>query len=210
LASLNKHFRGAALDDELFELIQKPSVRARLRRVLIETHFSAPAQELVYDQGRINKEAYHYGRQLIESVTEGAPTSTRQVEGQVREKGFRQAVAVYAYQHQCAFCDIKICTPNNYSVIEAAHIVPWSVSQDDDPRNGLGLCRLCHWIFDNGLITVSIDYKLIFSYALRISDNILKHIDQLEGTFITLPCDEVLNPDVEKLKWHHKKKFIKE
>ncbi|MCB8986015.1 MAG: HNH endonuclease [Ardenticatenaceae bacterium] len=26
----------------------------------------------------------------------------------------------------------------------AAHIIPWSESHNDDPRNGLALCHLCH------------------------------------------------------------------
>ena len=33
-------------------------------------------------------------------------------------------------------------------------LISWSESRDDRPTNGLALCRLCHWSFDEGLMSV--------------------------------------------------------
>jgi putative restriction endonuclease len=41
--------------------------------------------------------------------------------------------------------------------------VPWSISHDDDLHNGMALCRLCHWTFDQGLLGVSSKYLLLLS-----------------------------------------------
>jgi putative restriction endonuclease len=57
-----------------------------------------------------------------------------------------------AYDHRCALFDIRILTPEGHTAADAAHIVPWSASQNDDPGNGMALCRLCHWTFDEGLL----------------------------------------------------------
>lgn len=60
-----------------------------------------------------------------------------------RDQGFRKAV-VKAYDHRCAFCGIRIRTPDGHTVVDGAHIIPWSVSKNDAPQNGLSLCKLCH------------------------------------------------------------------
>ena len=43
-------------------------------------------------------------------------------------------------------------TIDGHTAVDAAHIIPWSISHNDDPRNGLALCKLCHWSFDEGLL----------------------------------------------------------
>ncbi len=40
------------------------------------------------------------------------------------------------------------------NLVQAAHIVPWARSRDDDPRNGLALTPDAHWTFDRGLWAV--------------------------------------------------------
>ncbi|UCC54968.1 MAG: HNH endonuclease [Anaerolineaceae bacterium] len=57
--------------------------------------------------------------------------------------------------------------PEGQPVVEAAHIIPWRISHNDDPRNGLALCRLCHWTFDEGMLAVSSDYLVNASPRLR-------------------------------------------
>ena len=42
----------------------------------------------------------------------------------------------------------------------AAHIIPWRYSHNDDPRNGLALCYLCHWTFDEGLVILTDRYQV--------------------------------------------------
>ncbi len=46
-------------------------------------------------------------------------------------------------------------TPVNPSPgVDAAHILPWREYELDDVCNGLCLCKLHHWAFDEGLIRI--------------------------------------------------------
>ena len=58
----------------------------------------------------------------------------------------------------------------------AAHIVPWSQSHDDLPTNGMCLCRLCHWSFDEGLMSVGSQYEVLVSDRVRIDSNMPGHV----------------------------------
>ena len=49
-------------------------------------------------------------------------------------------------------------TPEGHTAVDAAHIVPWRVRHDDRVGNGLALCWLCHWAFDEELLGVSGKY----------------------------------------------------
>ncbi|MFO7461431.1 MAG: HNH endonuclease [Desulfatiglandales bacterium] len=80
----------------------------------------------------------------------------------IRDQGFRKAI-VTIYDHRCALCGIRMLTPDGHTVVEAAHIKPWSESHDDKPTNGLSLCRLCHWSFDEGLMSVGAKYEVLVS-----------------------------------------------
>jgi hypothetical protein len=80
----------------------------------------------------------------------------------IRDQGFRKAI-VAIYDHRCALCGIRMLTPDGHTVVEAAHIKPWSESYDDRPANGLSLCRLCHWPFDEGLMSVGVKYEVLGS-----------------------------------------------
>ena len=53
------------------------------------------------------------------------------------------------YGVACAACGLALDT-----LIEAAHLKPWSKNGTDDPRNGLPLCRNHHVTFDKGLLGI--------------------------------------------------------
>jgi hypothetical protein len=70
---------------------------------------------------------------------------------------------VRIYDHRCAFWGLRWLTSDGRTVVDAAHIVPWSIIHDDDLLKGMALCRLCHWTFDQGLLGVSSKYLLLLS-----------------------------------------------
>ncbi|MCB0022584.1 MAG: HNH endonuclease [Caldilinea sp.] len=123
-----------------------------------------------------------------------------------RYQGFRRAV-VSAYDHRCAFCGIRMFTSDGHTVVEAAHIIPWAVAHNDDPRNGLALCRLCHWAFDEGLLGVSAAYTLLAAAQLSLAPNLPGHLAPLQGRAIFLPVEEPLHPDLAALAWHRRKRM---
>ena len=87
--------------------------------------------------------------------------------------------------------------------------MPWSRSHNDDPRNGMALCGLHHWTFDQGLIAV--DER----YAVLISPNVDPHditapLRQLERQLIERPADTFLWPAKDALRWHRRHIFRSE
>ena len=78
----------------------------------------------------------------------------------------------------------------------------WSEAQDDRPANGMALCRMCHWTFDEGLLGVSQVYEVIASRQLNTLDNLPGYLTNLEGRGIVGPDRKPLWPDTESLQWH--------
>ena len=89
-----------------------------------------------------------------------------------------------------------------HTAVAAAHIVPWSISHNDDPRNGMAFCRLCHWTFDEGLLAVSIEYVVQASPSLRAEHNLPAHLAALDDRGMLTPTDMDYWPAAESLQWH--------
>ena len=194
---------GARLDEDLFQLLQEEQTRNVLRAVLIEGYFDEELQPKLAAQGIINQQAYQYSRQLLSQVKQ-KKTKERPVEGYQaasRDQGFRRAIT-RVYDHRCALCGIRMLTPEGHTVVDAAHIIPWRISHDDDPRNGLALCRICHWTFDEGMLAVSADYMVNASPRLRADGNLPAHLAALDGRGMMRPADADYWPAAESLSWH--------
>jgi putative restriction endonuclease len=205
LSRLREEVLGARLDDDLYDLMRSGESRDRLRSVLIETYFSPEMRRPIVDQGAINRGAFFYSEELLRRPEDSRVEETLPVEEAyrpaVRDQGFRRAV-VTAYLHRCALCGIRVRTLDGRTAVAAAHIVPWSVTHDDRPANGMALCRMCHWTFDEGLLGVSQVYEVIASRQLNTLDNLPGYLTNLEGRGIVGPTRKPLWPDTESLRWH--------
>jgi len=121
-----------------------------------------------------------------------------------RDQGFRRAI-VTIYDHRCSLCGIRMLTPDGHTVVDAAHIVPWCESHDDRPTNGMALCKLCHWSFDEGLMSVGIKYEVLVSKTVIINQNYPGHILTLSNRDIIKPENLEFWPDQDNLKQHRVK-----
>ncbi len=116
-----------------------------------------------------------------------------------RDAKFRPAV-LRAYRYKCAVCTCAL------KLVDAAHIVPVSYPQStDEVTNGLALCRLHHGAYDNGLLGVCSDYRIITNpahernlAALRL-DMGLNAFKCALPTAISVPTTIEARPDPEKL-----------
>jgi putative restriction endonuclease len=158
LVRLREEVIGACLDDDLYDLILSKVHRDRLRSVLIETYFSLQTRRVLIEQSAVNLGAFAYSEELLKHPEDPRVQETLPIEEAyrpaVRDQGFRRAV-VSAYLHRCALCGLRVRTLDGRTAVAAAHIVPWSETHDDRPANGMALCRMCHWTFDEGLLGVS-------------------------------------------------------
>jgi putative restriction endonuclease len=196
---------GAKFDEELFEYLKIKGNRDILRSILIEKYFAPEARPLLFDQTELNDEAYYYSLQLLKERSD-FKIDPGEIKPAARSQGFRIAV-VKTYAHRCSTCGIRIITADGHTIVEAAHIVPFSVSCNDDPRNGLCLCRSCHWNFDEGLIGISAKYEVMTSPQLTAFENLPSYVLPLKGRGIIHPIEDKFMPDLDALEWHRREIF---
>jgi len=196
----------AQLDADLFPLLQVSESRDALRRVLIEHFFAPEVRPIIVEVSRITTSSFAYSRDLLNRSRgrfklEEVPAVEEIYIAEVRSTAFRRVV-VEAYHHTCALCGIRIVTPEGRTSVAAAHIVPWSQSHNDDPRNGMALCGLHHWIFDQGLVTVTPEYTIKVSPILALHGQHAHAVVALDGQVIYKPADHILWPARVALRWH--------
>jgi putative restriction endonuclease len=204
VSQLRKIASGARLDEALYYFMAQPESRNALRETLLRSCFSDKARIELSDQAAINNEAYVYSQELnrkahlpiVEKILgEYRPAA--------RDQGFRRIV-VNTYDHRCALCGVRIITPEGHTVVDAGHIIPWSTSRNDDIRNGLALCKLCHWNFDEGMLGVSDNYNVIVSRKIAANPNVPGFLVTLADRGIILPQDSDLWPAKEYLDEHRR------
>ncbi len=206
IGQLRQLVLGAKFDDALFDVLLNEKQRDELRRVLIETYFAPEARPLLVEVGKITAESFEYSRELLDRLRgrftlKEAPEMEEHYLTEARSTAFRRVV-VEAYNHICAMCGIRLVTPEGRTAVAAAHIVPWSVSHNDDPRNGMALCGLHHWTFDQGLIGVTPDYQIQVSPVVPVSEESAKPLLFLAERVLHQPPDPILRPAKLALRWH--------
>src|SRR5262249_39782243 len=143
-------------------------------------------------------------RQIAQDANYKAPTEAKK---QGREVRFRLNV-VAAYNYTCALTRYRLTTISSGSIVDAAHIHQFSDSRNNDPQNGLALCKNAHWLFDNGLWTLNEDY------TVRVADGRFSEdspnqmpLSAYNRKPAHLPNDPALWPSQIHLNWHRKHKF---
>ncbi len=208
---LRELYLGARFDDDLFSFMINEKSRKKLQSAIITSFFSQKIQPIVLEQGIINQNATQYSADLLstaEPMNALIPNNVAQgkINNRIRDQGFRKAI-VKLYEHRCSLCGIRMLTPEGHTIVEAAHIIPWSESHNDKPQNGMALCRLCHWSFDEGLMGVGKDYEVLISPAVRQDNNFPGHMETLSGRGIFKPQDSLFWPEQDNLEVHRKTKF---
>jgi putative restriction endonuclease len=122
----------------------------------------------------------------------------------VNQSFFRQMVLT-SYDHRC--CITGMAVPG---LLVASHIIPWAADKRNrmNPCNGLCLNALHDSAFDQGLITITAEYRLKLSSCLKVvDDNNLLFFIAFEGKKILLP--QRFLPSAEAVAYHNKHIFIK-
>lgn len=185
----------AELDADLFALLQQPEALDALGQTLASHWFDRGLQELgtIATQSAASSR-YEYA---LRHATE-PPKASEPPPAWVRDPAFRRVVTE-AYDWRCAATGLRILLPTGESMVEAAHIVPFSESGDDDPCNGLALAPNLHWAFDKNLIALGEDLKWHVSPVLdeRIPD--FAPLIQLNGKGLIRPTEPRFTPKRESL-----------
>ena len=198
----------AVLDADLFSCLMIPEYRELIRQTIIETYFPELRQRI--EDIAVKKSAEDYSETLISGAENEfelfkCPESIKE-KPPVRSAGFRRAI-MRIYKYTCAVCKLNIRAPNGESVTDAAHIIRFSVSYNDDIRNGMSLCKSHHWAFDAGLIAVNEDYKVIVSRAVSEQGPTGAMLTELQNNSIWRPKEVKYHPHQDALAWHREKVY---
>lgn len=128
------------------------------------------------------------------------------VKTRVNQSFFRKAVLA-AYDFQC--CITGLSLPE---LLNASHIIPWSVNieQRVNPRNGLCLNAIHDRAFDRGLITITSDFRVKLSSIILENESdvaIQNFLLRYENIEIRLPTK--FKPEIDFLNYHNQQVFIK-
>jgi putative restriction endonuclease len=117
----------------------------------------------------VTEQTLLFQEQLQQEEWDGVEGETRtaSVEIRVNQAKFRAAVLI-GYDATCCISGLR-----HERLLIASHIVPWSEDKTNrlNPQNGLCLSALHDRAFDQGLITVTPDYRV------RVSDKVLARTD---------------------------------
>lgn len=195
----------AVIDDALFELLKSDQAIDVLAETLAgqlargHSELSAIMQHISTLEG-----ASRYERQLrmqphnSELLVRDAIVNS--LSPAVRDPAFRRVV-VQAYDYRCSATGVRVLLPDGAIMVEAAHLVPFSESRNDSPRNGIALTPNMHWALDKYLIAPTPDFTWKVSQQLddRVPD--FNDLVRLSGKKLFLPADKTLWPDREGLEW---------
>jgi putative restriction endonuclease len=189
----------ASLDDQLFALLLKPEARECMRQTIIDTHLPhhRPVVEIVINE---NREISNVEQKLLRRA-EKVSTAGDIPESPIRSAAFR-SVIMKLYNYTCAACRLRIITLDGGTAVDAAHIIPFSISHDDGIGNGLALCKMHHWAFDGGLLSIDDRYKILVSSAFNETGPTGLLLSNLRDNPILLPSQKPFHPVLQAVRWH--------
>ncbi|GAA4411240.1 HNH endonuclease [Nibrella viscosa] len=151
-------------------------------------------ENLVFESERI---LARYQHQTLEELHPEITFDWQNLQGEVRERTvkarvnqsvFRQMI-LKAYTNQCAISGI--CLPE---LLVAGHIIPWAVDAQHrlNPQNGICLSNLYDKAYENGLICIDTNYKILISKRLKeeiAKDFYKEFFGRFENQTINLPIE---------------------
>jgi putative restriction endonuclease len=172
-----------------------PMARTRIRDALISRYFPSArvSIESVCSEPANNRE----------DTIEGSIIAAREKEEAFgRSPAFRRKI-LEIYDWQCAACGLRIKLPDSqHTIVDAAHLVPFSESRNDHPSNGLALCKNHHWAMDRHLIAPTI--RGVWRASSRLERRRSRAEEQLldlDGQELLPPTDDAFRPAPESLRW---------
>ncbi len=191
----------AELNSEFAGFLGSREHRHQARRVLIAKYFEPAERNALYalfamrvpTSDEVARDAKY--RSHDDGETKG------------REARFRLDI-VAAYGYTCALTGYRVTTIDGATIVDAAHIHQFSDSRNNNPRNGLALCKNAHWLFDKGLWSIDDDYHIVVAReAFDEASPHQKPLSEYQGNTILLPANRDLWPDKRHMAWHRKHKL---
>lgn len=192
VAELRRRVAFGKFDDGMWQLLDDPVSRHQLRESLIARYFPEARDKLaaITAAGR--------AAEPVAALREELPPG--------RDGAFRRTI-LDIYDYRCAACGMRVLLDQSVSLVEAAHLIPFNVSRNDKPTNGIALCPNHHWAMDRHLIAPVPDGQQpagIWRVNLkRLDDRIEGQRDlvAIAGKPVIKPGEEKFYPALESLRW---------
>ncbi len=190
----------ARIDERFLDCLNNHTFLQQMRKILIAKYFLEPTEraalyalvKLPVPEGDVVKadaQRYNESRELG------------------RDARFRLTV-VPAYNYTCALTGYRCVTIDSGSIVDAAHIHQFAKSHNNDPQNGITLSKNAHWLFDQGLWSLTDDYEVIVaSSRFDESGDEAFLLNRVAGKKIRLPADRSFWPDRSHMAWHRNNRF---
>ena len=208
ITTLKRNVDSAKLDEELFNLLQDSNARKELIDVLLSVWFLSTNKQ-IEDILKINQSFQDLTLDELDIIEAGNTDRQPKVyfkKSVVREAVFRKSI-VQLYDYRCAFCRLKVTRSLSQSIVDGAHIKPFSEFYDNRPDNGLSLCKNHHWAFDRGWFAIDDRYQIIVDSDLQEDSPHARLMKEFHGELILLPSSEKDYPRKDALQWHRKNVF---
>lgn len=198
VAELRRRVSHGRFDDGLWPLLKDPLARHQLREALIARYFPERREQIAAVAG--TSEKVPKPDELRDKLPPG------------RDAAFRRTI-LEIYDYRCAACGIRVLLNQSITLVEAAHLIPFRVDQNDKPTNGVALCPNHHWAMDRHLIAPCPDNRRRAGMWRvnndRLDDRIEGQRDlvALAGKPVIPPSEEKFFPAVESLRWREKHLF---
>jgi putative restriction endonuclease len=130
-----------------------------------------------------------------------------------RDAAFRTTI-LDLYDHTCAACGLRVKLQDGFSLMDAAHIIPFRLSRNDKPDNGLALCPNHHRAMDELLIAPCPHPDLkagIWRLSKRLDErrDSRKDLISLRGKPVLEPTEPKFYPARKSLEWREQHLSVK-
>lgn len=213
LTALRNVFEFAEFDAKYFPLLLNKTNRELLIEELLSTYFPSTKDnyknidliqdnnsDIVFEDEQIHKEKLEELRSTMDKIQ-------FEEEVFVRSGIFKRELPKL-YNYQCAISGLQISALTSVQMVDACHIIPFSISRNDTVKNGFCLTPTLHRAFDRGLVAITENYKVKTSSLIKENQSVYA-IKQFEDNQIFLPNNTEYYPDLAYFKWHEEEKFLK-
>lgn len=213
--SLNESVAYAEIDKDLFYLLLLPENQVWFEQLLIDSYF--PKVSSYYKRPEKYSEEIEIENEILNEPKEKYQAHLIELKNKLEDNQFEEEIFIRGslfkktvpkiYEYTCCISGLKITSSYNVQMVDACHIYPFSLSNDDTVTNGIALSPTLHRAFDRGLITINSNYVVRVSPSIQ-NENTNYSITQFEGKQILLPESEKWYPSQESLNWHNKETFL--
>ncbi len=212
--SLRESIAFAEIDKELYALLSEQSTKDILEQLIIQEYL--PNTTSNYSYTLTNKEELKIENQILNEAKAEYQSHLRELRTQLEDDEYEEELFIRGglfkrtipkiYNYSCCISGMRIESSQNTQMVDACHIIPFSISNDDTIPNGISLSPNLHRAFDRGLITINQDYIVRLSPTINENNSVFS-LSQFEGKQIILPEKASWYPSPESLKWHNKEIF---